>query len=214
MSTLKSLEIPPLHPYCKGYRIVFEKNNEIPGLSKEEQNIFEDLYIKIQEDPQKHFKALLEFSKRHPKVPEAANLLAFAYLRLKRRKDAEALIEKTYQENPEYLIARINYADQALRLGCKEKIPMIFKECFDLNRLYPERDNFYYSEFRGFMVVMGFYHIEIEQKEKAEEYYQLAFQVDPLHPSVVALEKKLSKRFLAKKLVKMMQRLACISKNP
>jgi tetratricopeptide (TPR) repeat protein len=175
---------------------------------------FEDLYVKIQEEPKKNIESLKQFYDRYPEVPEVANLLAFALLKTKKRKKAEALIEKTYLKHPDTLTARINYADQCLRLGLKEKIPEIFNQCFDLNTLYPDREYFYYSEFRGFMTVMGFYHLEIEKKEKAEEYYQLAFQVDPLHPSVAALERNLSKTFLIKKCLKALQNLARISKNP
>ena len=200
MDKVEFLDIPSLHPAGKGYRVVFERQHESLNLDKSQQKLFEDLYVKIQEDPQKHLTALIEFCKLHPKVPEAANLLAFAYLRLKKRKEAEDLIERTYLAHPNYLIARINYADQALRLKKKELIPMIFDRCFDLNLLYPKKQNFHYSEFRGFMTLMGFYHLEIREKEKAEEYYQLAFQVDPLHPSVAALEKKLSKTFFLKKI--------------
>jgi tetratricopeptide (TPR) repeat protein len=217
MNNIEFLEIPSLYPNCKGYRIVFQKlegSFAKDALQKKEQKYFEDLYVKIQEDPQKHIDRLVQFCDRHPKVPEAANLLAFAYLRLKKRKEAEAVIEKTYHEHPDYLIARINYADQALRLGKKELVPKIFNHCFDLNALYPKRENFHYSEFRGFMALMGFYHLEIGEKEKAEEFCQLAFQVDPLHPSVAALEKKLSKISWLKKTWRTLQKLAHISKNP
>ena len=214
MNQAEFLDIPSLHSDGKGYRVVFEREKENLNLDKSQQKLFENLYVKIQEDPQKHLAALIEFCSLHPKVPEAANLLAFAYLRLKKKKEAEDLIEKTYLAHPDYLIARINYADQALRLKKKELVPMIFDRCFDLNRLYPKKESFHYSEFRGFMTLMGFYHLEIGEKEKAEEYYQLAFQVDPLHPSVAALEKKLSKTSFLKKIFRTLQKLAPISKNP
>lgn len=198
MNAVKFLDIPPLHPDRKGYRILFEKQDDFLNLGKKEQILLQDLYVKIKEDPQKHLDALIQFCKRHPTIPTATNLLTFAYLRLKKRKEAEELIEQTYLKHPDYLIGRINYADQALRLDKKEMVPAIFNGCFDLNLLYPERETFHYTEFRGFMAVMGFYHLEIGEKDKGEEYYQLAFQVDPLHPSVAALEKKLTK-FRARK---------------
>ena len=217
MPLTKTLDIPSLHPTGKGYRVVFEtqkssaQKNAIP---KGDWKCFEDLYVKIQENPKKHIESLKQFYNRYPEVSEVANLLAFALLKTKKRKEAEALIEKTYLKHPDTLTACINYADQVLRLGKKEKIPEIFKGCFDLNALYPDRECFYYAEFRGFMTVMGFYHLEIGEKEKAEDYYQMAFQVDPLHPSVAALERSLSKTFLLKKCLKALQNLARISKNP
>ena len=175
---------------------------------------FGTLYDKVQEDARKHVEALKQLYDRCPGVPEIANLLTFAYLRLRKTKQVEELIERTWKNCPDNLIARINYADLALRQRKKDAIPEIFKNCFNLNQLYPQRDAFHYGEFRGFMTVMGFYHLENEEREKAEECYQLAFQVDPLHPSVAALEKKLSNTSLLKKCLKTLQRLARISKNP
>lgn len=212
MASHSILTIPSLNG--KDYQIVFEKQKEVDILSKKDQKIFEDLYLKIQENPSQSIDTLIEFQAKYPQLPEAANLLTFAYLRLKKRKKAEALIAKTYEEHPEYLIARINYADQLLRFGKVEKVPKVFNQCFDLHRLYPEKESFHYSEFRGFMTLMGFYHLEIGNKERAEEYYQFAFQVDPLHPSVVALEKKLLKTSLLKKILRVLQKLAGISQNP
>src|ERR1700722_1739089 len=193
MDPCQFLDIPPLHPDQKGYRVVFEKQNDDLMLEKKERKLFEELHTKIQEEPQKHLDTLIQFCGRHPTIPEAANLLAFAYLKLKKRKEAEEWIERTYLNHPHYLIARINYADQALRLKRPEQVPSIFNDCFDLHHLYPDKTSFHYAEFRGFMTVMGFYHLEIGEKEKAQEYYQMAFQVDPLHPSVAALEKALTK---------------------
>jgi tetratricopeptide (TPR) repeat protein len=194
------LDIPPQNPNQKSYRIIFEKQADNLKLEKKEREQLEELHVKIQEEPQKQLAALIQFCEKHPAIPEAANLLAFAYLKLKKGKEAEEWIEKTYHNHPHYLIARINYADQALRLKKPERIAAIFNGCFDLHQLYPEREVFHYAEFRGFMTVMGFYHLQIGKREKAEEYYQMAFQVDPLHPSVAALEKALTKRSWLKRI--------------
>ena len=214
MSKPQILEIPPLTPHGKGYRITFEKQDasaQKKALCKEDAAQLSALYEQIQEDPKTHSEKLQQLSLRCGSVPEIDNLLAFALLKTGKRKEAELLIEKTWEKHPDYLIGQINYADQALRLGKKERVPAIFKECFDLSRLYPERETFHFSEFRGFMVVMGFYHLATLQKEKAEEYYQLAFQVDPLHPSVSALEKALSRRSFLKEIFARIQALFRIS---
>ncbi len=211
----KILEIPSVFSRTH-YRIVFEKqasSQEKNALSFEEQKLFEELYIQVQENPVTSLKSLIQFYEQQPQVPEIANLLAYAYLRVKKRKEAEVLIEKTYLDHPEYLIARVNFADQCLRLKKLQRIPEIFKGCFELQALYPQQKIFHYAEFRGFQVVLGFYHLEIGQRDKAEEHYQLAFQVDPLHPSVAALEKKLLKTSLLKKCLQTLQKLAGISQK-
>lgn len=192
------LEIPSLSPYEKPYRITFEKLEASPeyrALSKGSLREFEELYLKIQEKPKKHIQTLKQLFHKCPGVPEIANLLTYALLKSKKRKAAEQLIKLTFEIHPAHLTARINYADQLIRLGKKEKVP----EVIPLRKLLQERESFHYAEFRGLMVVMGFYYLESGEKEKAEECYELAFQVDPLHPSVTALEKKISKRFLLRR---------------
>lgn len=211
------LEIPSLDPLAKGYTVVFEKQDSslhMQALSEQQLELFMDLYTQIQENPRKHLTALQQLQENCPNVPEIANLLAYAYLRLKEGKKAEELIEMTWKAFPDNLIARINYADQSLRQGKKERIPQIFNHCFDLHTLYPDKEAFHFNEFRGFMTTLGSYYLDILQKEKAEECYLLAFQVDPLHPSVIALEKKLFKSSWIKSFLKALQKLAGISKNP
>lgn len=217
MKTPSLLEIPSEIPGLTGYRILFEKQEcslEKSHLPKKEQALFEDLYIKIQENPEKHMESLTQLYHRQPQVPEIANLLTYAFLRLKKQQEAEALIEKTYRDHPNYLIAKINYADQCLRQKKHALIPEIFNGFFDLRLLYPDRESYYFAEFRGFQVVLGFYYLTIGEKQKAEDCYQLAFQVDPLHPSVAALEQKLLETSWLKKCLHALQRLAGISKNP
>jgi tetratricopeptide (TPR) repeat protein len=211
------MEIPALFPDVPSYQIVFDKQRstrEKENLPEKEQKLLEDLHVQIQENPEKSIDALVELYRRQPQVPEIANLLTYGYLRLKKRAESEALIEKTYHDFPNYLIAKINFADQCLRLNKIDQIPKIFGNVFELNALYPDQKKFHFAEFRGFQVVMGFYYCETNQKEKAEECYQLAFQVDPLHPSVSALEQRLSKTSFLKKCLHTLQKLARISKNP
>jgi tetratricopeptide (TPR) repeat protein len=217
MTKNKVLEIPSLLPHLPDYRIVFEKQEssaQRQTLSSEQEQLFTSLYTQVQEDAAKHIGALVTLYKQAPHVPEIANLLTYAYLRLKNKREAEELIEKTYRDHPDYLLAKINYADQCLRLSKPGMIPEIFQGKWELAALYPERKHFHYTEFRGFQVVMGFYYLEMGEKNKAIECYELAFQVDPLHPSVTALERKLFKTSLLKKCFKVLQRLAGISKNP
>src|SRR5262249_10698168 len=91
------------------------------------------------------------------------------------------------------LTAKINFADLCLRKKQAEAIPAIFDGNFDLNTLYPEKTTYHFAEFRGFMVLMGHYHLQIGKKDKAQDYCELAFLVDPLHPGVISLEKKIKK---------------------
>jgi len=169
----------------------------LPILSQSCQISFEpleksQLYLELFELSQKKPKeALAKIG--IPSSPEIANLKAYIYLKAKKLRKAEAAIKNAYRGFPFYLPAMVNYADLCLRHKKREEIPHIFPN-FDLASLFPDRRLFHFSEFRGFMTAMGFYHLAISDRTKAELYYVLATKADPLHPSVEALEKKIFRR--------------------
>lgn len=161
------------------------------NLPKEEYQLFSDLYNESQRSPKKTLKPLEAFKQRHPKLPEIYNLLSYVYLRLKKIKKADLLIVQSYQECPDNLFVKINYADYCLRKKQPQKIPDIFKNNFDLTLIYPSRKAFHVSEFRGFMTLMGFYHLSIGSRDSAISYHYLARYVASHHPAVRLLGRKL-----------------------
>jgi tetratricopeptide (TPR) repeat protein len=169
-------------------------------LTSSEREEYDRLYEKGLINPKEMLPSIIEFSKKHPHLPEIQNLLAVIYLYLKQIDKVEALIKESYETFPNYLFARINYADQCLRKKKPELIPQIFNHTFNLKALYPSKKQFHVSEFRGFMVFMGFYHLVLKQKDAAERYYRLAKEAEADHPSIMALHKKLYKTSLIKKI--------------
>lgn len=160
-------------------------------LSDKEREDYDLLYEKALRAPKEMLPQIEEFRKNHPELPEIENLLAVVHLYMRDINKVEKLIEESYQKFPNYLFARINYADQCLRRKKPELVLGIFNDTLDLAQLYPDKSFFHISEFRGFMVLMGLYHLAVGQKERAENYYKLAFEADPKHPSVTALQKKI-----------------------
>ena len=184
-----------------------------PYFSNEEQELFGKLVEQVQIQPKQALILLLQWKEKHPSVAIIDNVLTYAYLQNKERQKAELLIEESYAKYPSYFFAKINYADQCLRKKTLSKIPTIFPS-FDLKELFPEKEKFHVSEFRGFMVFMSYYQIAMKNRSKAKEYYEKAYQADPTHPSVVQLERKLFPPSLFKKCWKGLQKLAGISKIP
>ena len=156
-------------------------------------------YLILLEAAQKSPKSALaeveKFYQAHSDYPEIANLMSFVYLRVEKIKEAEALILASYEKYPAYFFAKINYADQCLRKDRALEIPKIFSGYSFANRMH------HYSEIRGFAVVMGFYHLGLQDKGKAEEFYRLALELDPQHASVVLLRKKIFKTSFLKKIL-------------
>ncbi|MGE0198615.1 MAG: tetratricopeptide repeat protein [Simkaniaceae bacterium] len=201
-----TLFIPPQHtPHftLPSHTITWEQDisHLKKGFSPKELDRFLDLYAKGQENPQKIQKGVELFKEDHPDHPEVLNLLTYVYLSKRKVRKANQLIQENYEKNPLYIFARINYADLCLRRKHPQKIPEIFDQKFNLRELYPEKKVFHVSEFRGFMVLMGFYHLSLGKQEAAEGYHYLAQRVDPHHPSTKILEKKLYIKSFYKRLV-------------
>lgn len=195
MTNSPLLEIPSIYFPHRSYLISFSPNLSYLKLNDAKRFFFQKIHAQIQENPEKYLSSLETFYKEHKDVPEVINLLTFAYLRLKKIPQAEELIKTSYEMHPSYLCAKINYADQCLRHKKIQEIPAIFNHKRDLLEICPERSTFHYSEFRGFMVVKGFYHLACKDRTYANKHLCSAEEVDPFHPGVIALKKALKKNF-------------------
>lgn len=173
------------------------------SFSEEEIRTFLSLYELASNNPRQAIKKVALFLEKHPHHPEVLNLFTYLHLSLRKIRKANRLIEENYEHNPEYLFAKINFADLCLRRKQPEKIPEVFNQKLNLRELYPHKKMFHVSEFRGFMTLMGLYHLSIGRRSAAEGYHYLAARIDPHHPNTRNLEKKLyyqpfCKRFILK----------------
>lgn len=162
-----------------------------------------ELLKEIERSPKKILQEVERYAKEENQ-PESLSLLAYAYLKCRKLKAAEEIIKQCYGLYPDHLTCRINYADQCLRKKRFKEIPKIFPS-FKLEELYPKRSQFYVSEYRGFLVVMGQYHLAIKDLEEAEKYYIEAVKADPLHPSIVYLEKALRRKRFIKRIAQFLK---------
>jgi len=127
-------------------------------------------------------------AERHPDVAVLNNLLAAAYSRQGRMKDAFLMVEKNYQQSPEYLFARVQYAQLCLLAGKFEAVPRIFDNHFDLKLLYPHRTKYHISEFAAFAAVVGEYHLLKGDRKAAESYCSTLEHVAPDHELTARLQ--------------------------
>jgi len=203
--TKNGLFIPPQEtPYLSlsAHHLTWEQDlsHLKKSLIPEDLNHFLKLHTEAQNNPNGTKKEVEKFLLHHPGHPEALNLLTFICLSKKKTRRANQLIEENYKKNPRYIFAKINYADLCLRQKKHQKVPQIFNHTFDLKRLYPKKETFHVSEFRGFLIVMGLYHLAIGKRGTAEDYHYLAQCVDPHHPGTQLLGEKLYRKKLRKGL--------------
>lgn len=179
-------------------------------LSSADLKTYVSLLEQAQFYPHRVFEQVKAFQETHLDLPEAANLLAYLYIKRKEIAKAEQLVQENYEKFPDYLFAKINYADQCLRKKQLHKIPEIFPS-FHLKELYPEKKLFHFTEFRGFMVTLGLYYLGIKNKKMACLYLDYAKEADPDHSSVKLLEKKLEPNFVFRFWKKIKKLTMCLS---
>jgi tetratricopeptide (TPR) repeat protein len=162
----------------------------------------EELYYLCQKKPSKAIAPLEELRRQYPDIPKVYNFLYAAYeLSGEKSKAREAVLEM-YRRHPDYLFAKVNYAEFCLQDGNYGKIAEIFDNKFDLTILYPDRKKFHISEVRGFYGIMGRYWLQTGQTHAAKMCYKMLRQIDPEN----AITKGLGGELMLKRFDKLLKK--------
>jgi tetratricopeptide (TPR) repeat protein len=160
-------------------------------LPRHVKDAFDRLHYSAQRQPRKAIPELLEWIKLYPDIPVLYNYLSVAYSRAGQREKSEAAVRENFQRNPDYLFARLNYAEVCLAKGDYEKVAEIFEHKFDLKLLYPKRKRFHITEVANFMGLVGVYFCEIGERDAAKKYYDILKQIAPGYPMTKRLRRRL-----------------------
>ncbi len=152
-------------------------------------------------DPKQAIKELLPLKASYPKAPVLYNYLSAAYGALGDSKTSEALVVENYQQTPDYLFAKINYAQICINQGQFEQIPVIFNNKYNLKMLYPDRNIFHISEFESFTGVMCAYFCSIGDTKTARIFLDSLISTEPRSDMIAY-----AKRFFQPSLIQKMQR--------
>ncbi len=177
------------------YDPIQDKNyDKLPDHIKDKIDKF---YYLVQKNPDPATIFDLEnLIEKFPNVPMLYNYLSIAYSRLKNREKFLEIVERNYRMNPDYLFARLNYAEVCIQRGDYGKIAEIFGHKFDLQLLYPKRKNFHISEVANFMGIMGIYFFKMDKREIAESHYKILKEIADDYPVTKKLHKQLHPGFL------------------
>ncbi len=154
-------------------------------------------------EPKKAIAPLTALIEKYPDVPLLYNYLTMAYKGTKQEEKAKEIIEKNYQQHPDYLFAKLNYAQLCLENNLLERIPEIFDGKFELGLLYPDRNEFHISEVVGFYATLTLYHIETEDYQQAKTLLKLLKKVAPDYPQTKLIEREVLYALLRKKFTSM-----------
>ncbi len=160
-------------------------------LPRHVKDAFERLHHEAQRHPHQTIPELLDWIEKYPNMPMLYNYLSVAYSWAGQPEKAEEVVEENYRRNPDYLFARLNYAESCLSRGDYDKIAKIFEHKFDLKLLYPKRKRFHVSEVANFMGLVGIYFFETEERDLAKQYFDILKKVAPEFPMTKLLHRKL-----------------------
>ncbi|MBF0231269.1 MAG: hypothetical protein HQK63_17025 [Desulfamplus sp.] len=177
----------------KKYKISYEPvtDEEYPEEIDKQYNKIHDM---VYEEPKKAISYLQELKTKYPNVPILYNWLAIAQSNVGDFVSCEITIKENYERNPDYLFAKLNYAEICLHKGRLDEIPIIFDGNFDLSFLYPNRDTFHISEVINFFGFMAIYRVDIGEIDLAKTYYKLIKQLAPEHIITKRVEQKISNK--------------------
>jgi tetratricopeptide (TPR) repeat protein len=162
-----------------GYQIVYGPLHRYEWQTPELNGVIAQLHHLVNEAPAEAIPELVALIERHPDVPVFYNYLATAYVGVGDGARADEVIAENYRRNPDYLFARLNYAETCMRDGDLEGAAEALGGARDLRDLYPHRTRFHVSEVVGFTYAVGRYYLETGNWEAADACHLLLHRVAP-----------------------------------
>jgi len=110
------------------YAITYDpiKNKDLETLPPDELARVKRLHHQTRTAPEQTIGELIRLKEEYPHIAVFYNYLSSAYSLLGNQEKANRLVFEAYQKFPDYLFARLNYAQICLAAGELEQIPEIF----------------------------------------------------------------------------------------
>lgn len=162
-------------------------------LSRETRDALPDLHALVRDDPQTAVGELRAWIAREP-LPLLFNWLSGAYSALGDIPGVEDTVRENYRRNPQYLFARVNYAELCLRDGDFDGALEALGGGLDIRALLGGRKRVHVSELTAYFYAVGLYHIKGGDFAAAEHIYGILKDVAPDEPPTEELRRMLHPR--------------------
>jgi tetratricopeptide (TPR) repeat protein len=177
------------------YEIVYGPLQQpwLSRLPKEARDALPELHALIRDDPRAAVEELRAWIEREP-LPMFFNWLSAAYSALRDTRAVEETVRENYRRNPQYLFARINYAELCLGKGDLPGALEALGGSFDIRPFLGGRNYVHVSEAAGYFYAVALYHIQAGDREAAERVYEMLQDVAPDEAATEELRRKLRPR--------------------
>jgi tetratricopeptide (TPR) repeat protein len=169
---------------ASSYEVTVEPLFDLPEnrLPPEVEPQIKRLYEVVHSAPKNAIVELERLIERYPDCAKLYNFLGSAYQAIGEDSKAEQIAKKNYERFPDYLSARMNYADICLNAGRLDEFHNLFDGKYDLGLLYPKQKRIHLTEVVGFMGVVAFYFAKTGEMEQARIYQKTLRSLAPTHP--------------------------------
>lgn len=165
----------------------------VQRLPAETRDALPMLYERVREDPRSAVMELRAWIAREP-LPMFFNWLSAAYRAVGDVQGADDTIRENYQRNPQYLFARVNYAEMCLRDGDLDDAREALGGGLDIRALLGGRKRVHVTEFAGYYFAVGRYHIRAGDLAAAEKVCGMMEEAAPTQPPTRELRAMLHPR--------------------
>ena len=145
-------------------------------------------YNEIYDTPEAAIPKMRRLIEKYPGHPTLRNHLIMALKGADQDEEANRETRRLYEKFPEYLYARISYAEMLLMEGKNEDALAVFGNEYALQRIYPDRQTFHFTEVLSYYGYLVNYFIFEGKVDQALMYYQMMKGIDPDHPQTEAAE--------------------------
>ncbi len=141
--------------------------NKQNAITPELQKRLQDYHELALEGKRSSIQKLLDAIERYPRNPQLKNFLSVLYMSLNEPQKMREVNRWIIAEHPDYLIGKINLANEYFMDGEYHKIPEVLGPDMEIKGLYPHRDLFHIAEVLAFMKTAVMYFTAIEDLEQA-----------------------------------------------
>jgi len=164
------------------------------GISTSQEKLIKEMTLRVHGNVDKVLVRKLEkLIEKNPNVPQLKNFLSVASFKLGSYKRANEINDWMLQEHPNYLTAKINAANHFFHIGEPDKALSYLGENLDLKELYPERDEFHFTEVLSYYQATVMYAIAKGDESLARNRFDFLKSFDEENPRLEDLEIELDR---------------------
>lgn len=176
-----------------GYEVTTEPLPNLPEnkLPAEIASEVDRLYQLVRSHPADAVVELERWIARYPECPKLFNFLGAAYIGIGRVDKAELIARDAYKRFPNYLFAKLVYADFCLTHDRLDEFAAAFDGDYELGQICPERKRFHLTEMVAYLGTMGFYYALQGDVEQVKRFLKFLTFLDANSPMTKRLDRML-----------------------